>query len=106
MLNDHEFEIQFAKSRDPEGFRLEVLDKAKNRPLLETDLILPARKTAVFGFEDSLDKPYFLAVQRQPDSQSVREEEPRAEPGSSPNCSPRSTRSTRPKPIARKYKER
>lgn len=77
VLNDHEFEIQFEKGREPESFQLTVSDKAADQPLLETELILPADKTAVFGFEDSLGRPYFLALQRQPDSRSVREEEPR-----------------------------
>jgi TonB family protein len=45
-------------------FRVEIfeLSDEKKTNLLDTEVILPARNIAVFGFEDMQQKPYFLAL--------------------------------------------
>jgi len=45
-------------------FRVEIfeLSNEKKTSLLDTEVILPARNIAVFGFEDMQQKPYFLAL--------------------------------------------
>jgi TonB family protein len=45
-------------------FRVEIfeLNNEKKMSLLDTEVILPARNIAVFGFEDTQQKPYFLAL--------------------------------------------
>jgi TonB family protein len=45
-------------------FRVEIfeLSNEKKMSLLDTEVILPARNIAVFGFEDTQQKPYFLAL--------------------------------------------
>jgi TonB family protein len=45
-------------------FRVEIfeLSNEKKTSLLDTEVILPARNIAVFGFEDMRRKPYFLAL--------------------------------------------
>ena len=44
-------------------FRIEVLEQSSEgkRSLLDTEIILPEKNIAVFGFEDTQGKPYFLS---------------------------------------------
>ncbi|TFG77770.1 MAG: hypothetical protein E4H23_08410 [Chrysiogenales bacterium] len=69
VLNGHEFLLQVVKLPAPDAFRVQVLDQgAKAKPaLLDSEIVLPAGKVSIFGFEDSLSQPYFLAMQRQAD---------------------------------------
>ena len=49
-------------------FKLEVLESPqKEKPLLETEIIMPEMKTAVMGFKDSAEKIFFLAYKREKD---------------------------------------
>jgi TonB family protein len=75
VLNGHEFLLQVSKLAAADAFQVQVLDQAKkNKPaLLDSELMLPAGKVAVFGFEDSLSQPFFLAVQRQADADVIQE---------------------------------
>jgi TonB family protein len=45
-------------------FRVEVYEQSDGakKNLLDTEVVLPARNIAVFGFEDMQQKPYFLAL--------------------------------------------
>jgi TonB family protein len=75
VLNGHEFLLQVVKLPAADAFRVQILDQAqKDKPaLLDNEIELPAGKVAVFGFEDSLSQPFFLAVQRQADADVVQE---------------------------------
>jgi TonB family protein len=75
VLNGHEFLLQVTKLPAPDAFRVQVLNQgAKEQPtLLDSEIVLPAGKVSVFGFEDSLSQPYFLAMQRQADAITVKE---------------------------------
>ncbi len=49
-------------------FKVEVLESPqKKKPLLETEIIMPEKKTAVMGFKDSAEKIFFLAFNREKD---------------------------------------
>jgi TonB family protein len=74
VLNGHEFLLQVVKLAAPDAFRVQVIDQAaKEKPaLLDSEIVLPAGKISVFGFEDSLSQPYFLAVQRQADAAELK----------------------------------
>jgi len=67
VLNGHEFLLQVVKLSAANAFQVQVIDQAaKEKPaLLDNEIVLPAGKISVFGFEDSLSQPFFLAVQRQ-----------------------------------------
>ncbi len=45
-------------------FRVEVFEQTDGakKNLLDTEIVLPAKNIAVFGFEDTQQKPYFLAL--------------------------------------------
>lgn len=45
-------------------FRVEIFEQSneKKMNLLDTEVILPAKNMAIFGFEDTLGKPYFLSL--------------------------------------------
>ncbi len=77
VLNGHEFLVRLTMKGKKNGFKVEVLDKSKKKPesLLETDLELPQKKSTVFGFEDSLRKPYFICLQRE-ENRSIIDKEP------------------------------
>ncbi|HUU06406.1 MAG TPA: TonB family protein [Patescibacteria group bacterium] len=74
VLNGHEFLLQIVKQPAADAFRVQVIDQgAKEKPaLLDSEIVLPAGKVSVFGFEDSLSQPYFLAVQRQPEAAAIK----------------------------------
>ncbi|UCH97319.1 MAG: TonB family protein, partial [Candidatus Aminicenantes bacterium] len=85
VLNGHEFQVQLTMIGKKNDFKVEVLDKGKKEqePLLETVVILPEKKSTVFGFEDSLRKPFFICLQRE-ENQPVIDKEPlRLPPGKS-----------------------
>lgn len=68
VLNGHEFQVQLTltvKKRE-DGFRLQVIEKTKDKSkkILDTEIALPQENTAVFGFEDSMAKIYFLSFYR------------------------------------------
>jgi TonB family protein len=82
VLNGHEFLLQVVKLAAPDAFQVQVIDQgAKEKPaLLDSEIVLPAGKISVFGFEDSLSQPYFLAIQRQADAAAIKESDQRAVP--------------------------
>jgi TonB family protein len=67
ILNGHDYRVQLALRKSKDGFRLEVLEKAreKSKKLLDTEMTLPEENRAIFGFEDSLGKIYFLSFYRE-----------------------------------------
>jgi TonB family protein len=75
VLNGHEFLLQVVKLKMADAFQVQVIDQAAtDRPaLFESEIVLPAGKISVFGFEDSFSTPFFLAVQRQPDASVITE---------------------------------
>jgi TonB family protein len=77
VLNGHEFLVQLTMKGKKNGFKVEVLDKGEKaaKPLLETELELPQKKSTVFGFEDSLRKPFFICLQRE-ENKSIIDKEP------------------------------
>jgi TonB family protein len=82
VLNGHEFLLQVVKQPAPDAFRVQVLDQGKKEKpaLLDSEILLPAGKVSVFGFEDSLSQPYFLAMQRQADAASIQGSAPQLVP--------------------------
>jgi len=81
VLNGHEFQVQLTMMDKKDDFKVEVLDRGqeKQKPLLETVVTLPEKKSTVFGFEDSLRKPFFICLQREA-NQSVIIKEPKPVP--------------------------
>jgi TonB family protein len=77
VLNGHEFQVQLTMMGKKNDFKVEVMDKGKKEqePLLQTVVILPEKKSTVFGFEDSLRKPFFICLQRE-ENQTVIDKEP------------------------------
>jgi TonB family protein len=77
VLNGHEFLVQLTMEGKKNDFKVEVIDKGakKQQPLLETRVVLPEKKSTVFGFEDSLGKPFFICLQRE-ENKSIIQEEP------------------------------
>jgi TonB family protein len=75
VLNGHEFLLQVVKLSAADQFQVQVIDQGKKEKpaLLDNEIVLPAGKTAVFGFEDTLSQPYFLAMQRQADADIIQE---------------------------------
>lgn len=77
ILNGYEFIVKLALRRKPDSFKLEVIEKdktIKDKALLDTNIILPEEKTTVFGFEDSMNKSYFLSLQREKNEAVIRED--------------------------------
>jgi len=74
VLNGHEFLLQVVKLPATDAFQVQVIDQgAKEKPaLLDSEIMLPAGKVSVFGFEDSLNQPFFLAMQRQADNTELK----------------------------------
>lgn len=73
VLNGHEFRLSLELLKEADSFNLKVVESAKSgeRSLLETELVLPQQKTAVFGFEDSAGKPYFISFRREADESVI-----------------------------------
>jgi TonB family protein len=76
ILNGHEFLVKLELTKKSDGFNASVIEKQKqgNKILLDTEISLPQKKTAVFGFEDSMKKTYFLSFYREKDEVVIREE--------------------------------
>jgi TonB family protein len=77
VLNGHEFLVRLTLKGREDGFKVEVINQGGENPeaLLETEVELPQEKSTVFGFEDSLRKPFFICLQRE-ENQSVIDKEP------------------------------
>ncbi len=67
ILSGLEYRIQLAVKKRKDGFRLEVMERVgeESKKLLDTEMTLPVENTAIFGFEDSLGKIYFLSFYRE-----------------------------------------
>jgi TonB family protein len=91
VLNGHEFLLQVVKVAAADFFRVQVIDQAaKEKPaLLDSEIELPAGKVSVFGFEDSLSQPYFLAVQRHLDAAVIQESALQVVPAPGPKRIPK-----------------
>ncbi len=78
ILNGHEFVVKLALREKQDSFKLEVIEKDKtlnkDKALLDTNIILPEEKTTVFGFEDSMNKSYFLSLNREKNEAVIRED--------------------------------
>jgi TonB family protein len=65
-LNGQEYLVMVTPGRLPERsqFRIEVYEQSrdKNTNLLDTEFKLPDKSAAVFGFEDTELKPYFISL--------------------------------------------
>jgi len=68
-------------------FRVEIVEDGVRdpSPLLNTELIIPPRKTAILGFEDSRKRIYFLSLQRLPPSPSPGDALPAVIPHHAPH---------------------
>jgi TonB family protein len=75
VLNGHEFLLQVVKLTAADAFQVQVIDQGMKEMsmLLDNEIVLPAGKVMVFGFEDSFSHPYFLAMQRQADAAVIQE---------------------------------
>jgi len=75
VLNGHEFRLSLELLKEADSFNLKIVEAAKTgeRSLLETELVLPQQKAAVFGFEDSAGKPYFISFRRETDEAVIPE---------------------------------
>lgn len=78
ILNGHEFAVNIGLKEKKDVFELEVIEKTEtgSKELLGTEIILPETKTAVFGFEDSLKKTYFLSFHRETNKSVIRKDMP------------------------------
>lgn len=69
-LNGREYTLYVTPRRLPESrrFRIEVVEKNGQTPssLLDTEFSLPEKNLAVFGFEDTRHKPYFITLRVEP----------------------------------------
>jgi TonB family protein len=78
ILDGHEFIVKVALRKKQDSFKLEVIEKgktnSKDKALLDTNIILPEEKTTVFGFEDSMNKSYFLSLHREKNEAVIRED--------------------------------
>lgn len=75
ILNRHEFIVKLALRKEQDSFKLAVIEKdkaIKDKALLDINIILPEEKTTVFGFEDSMNKSYFLSLNREKDEAVIR----------------------------------
>ena len=91
VLNGHEFLLQIVKLEAIDAFRVQVIDQgAKEKPaLLDNEIVLPAGKVVVFGFEDTLSQPYFLAMQRHADAEVIQESALQVVPAPGPKRIPK-----------------
>ncbi len=56
-----------SKNSDSQAYQIEVheVSDKESRSLLDTAFTTPGKNTAVFGFEDSLGKPYFISLREE-----------------------------------------
>ncbi len=80
VINDHEFRVAIKRAKAADTFRVEVFEKTPkgDKELLGTEIVLPESKTAVFGFEDTANKSYFISFHREQDSDFILEDAHRA----------------------------
>jgi TonB family protein len=65
-LNGRELWLTVAnRPEKKDRFRIDIKEKDKKKVLMESEVIVPEKKTAVLGFKDSAEKIYFLAFNRQ-----------------------------------------
>jgi TonB family protein len=66
VLNGNVFTVQMTLLDDKDAFRLKVNEQKnlKVNTLLDTRFSLPEKNTAIFGFEDSMDRIFFLSFHR------------------------------------------
>ncbi len=74
ILNGHEFMVEITMKAKPDNFIVMVMNRQNSKELLKTDIILPERKSSVFGFEDSRGKPFFLSLSRAVGESLLRKE--------------------------------
>jgi TonB family protein len=88
ILNGHEFIVKLTLQEKQDSFKLEIIEKGKtnnnDKALVDTNIILPEEKTAVFGFEDSMNKSYFLSLHREKNEGVIREDMVIVGPGDRP----------------------
>ncbi|MCP4146811.1 MAG: energy transducer TonB, partial [bacterium] len=74
ILNGHEFVVKLSLRSVKDTFKAEVIEKGNpSKSLLDTEILLPQKKSAVFGFEDSVKKPFFLSFHREKDKSVIRD---------------------------------
>lgn len=73
-IDGREFLLQLTGLPERDHFRLAVKEKASQKEILETEIILPQQKTSIFGFENSEGKPYFISIQRSKDKKITGKE--------------------------------
>jgi hypothetical protein len=74
VLNSRKLALKLvAVPKKNDRFKLEVLQQSpKEKSLLDTEIIMPEKKTAVLGFKDSEEKIYFLAFNRKKDTKGAQ----------------------------------
>ncbi len=76
ILNGHEFIVEVTMKEMPDNFIVMVMNRENKKILLKSDLILPEKKSSVFGFEDAWGKPFFLSLSRAAGESILRKETP------------------------------
>lgn len=80
VLSGHVYVVRLTLIKPGGGFRLEIVEKQDKqyKHFLDTEFTLPGENTAIFGFEDSKGKIYFLSFHRPngKKARNVEEKEP------------------------------
>jgi len=76
ILNGHEFMVEIMMKELPDNFIIVVINRQNKKVLLKSDIILPEKRSSVFGFEDSRGKPFFLSLSRAMGESVLRKESP------------------------------
>lgn len=76
ILNGHEFMVEIMMKELPDNFIVKVINRQNKKVLLKSDIILPEKRSSVFGFEDSRGKPFFLSLSRAMGESIIRKEPP------------------------------
>lgn len=74
ILNGHEFLVEVTMKEMPDNFIVVVTNRQNKKILLKSNLVLPEKKSSVFGFEDSKGKPFFLSLSRAAGESILRKE--------------------------------
>jgi TonB family protein len=74
MISGKKIAIQLGRVPEKnDRFRVKVIQHAPGaKPLMETEIIMPQNKTAVFGFKDPQENIYFLAFNRKQDNKHAK----------------------------------
>ena len=75
ILNGHEFLVEVMMKDIPDNFIVAVSNRSDGAVLMRSDLILPEKKSSVFGFEDPAGKPFFLSLSRAAGESIIRKED-------------------------------